>query len=88
MSHHALIQRSRAEYLEMPGLRLTLAQAQRFCGVDSALCERTLSELVDLKFLCIKPDGTYARVVDGVDRPHPYPVKAGLASDRRSQRAS
>lgn len=84
----AIVNRLRAEYLEMPGLRLTLAQAQRFCGVDRALCERTLNELVDMKFLCIKPDGTYARLADGVDRPRPYPVKAALTRDGRSQRAS
>jgi hypothetical protein len=32
-----MLKRVRAEYLEMPGLRLTLEQAQRLCGVGRAL---------------------------------------------------
>ena len=45
----------------MPGLRLTLAQAQRLCGVERALCMAVLDALVANKFLCVKRDGTYAR---------------------------
>lgn len=62
---HPLRDRIRAEYLEMPGLRLTLAQAQRLCGVEPATCQRVFNALVDEKFLSIKPDGTYARVTEG-----------------------
>jgi hypothetical protein len=38
--------RIRAEYREMPGLKLTLAQASRLFNVDSARCERALARLV------------------------------------------
>jgi hypothetical protein len=36
MPHTMLIKRIRAEYLEMPGLQLTLEQAQRLCSVERA----------------------------------------------------
>jgi hypothetical protein len=65
MPLNALLTRIRAEYLEMPGLRLTLAQAQRFCGIDRALCQMVLDALVDEQFLCVKTDGAYARRTDG-----------------------
>jgi len=65
MPNQILLKRIRAEYLEMPGLRLTLAQAQRLCGVDRADCKAVLDGLVDAKFLCTKPDGAYARASDG-----------------------
>ena len=65
MPQDAVLQRIRAEYLEMPGLRLKLEQAQRLCGVERALCQRALSTLVDRKFLCIKPDGAYVRLTEG-----------------------
>src|SRR5262245_21451416 len=46
MPHDILLKRIRAEYLEMPGLRLTLEQAQRLCGVERTLCKAVLDELV------------------------------------------
>ena len=60
MPHNTTFQRIRAEYVEMPGLRLTLEQAQRLCGVERALCKKVLDALVDEKFLCLKAGGTYA----------------------------
>jgi hypothetical protein len=62
---HALLSRIRAEYLEMPGLRLTAPQAQRLCGDDGASCQAVLDLLVEQRFLCRKPDGTYALLTDG-----------------------
>jgi len=56
--------RVRAEYLEMPGLRLTLPQAQRLCGIEAQVCRQILESLVGERFLVLKPDGTYARVTD------------------------
>ena len=53
--------RVRGEYLEMPGLRLTLAQAQRLWGLDTCACESALHELIDAKFLRRAPDGTFVR---------------------------
>lgn len=56
--------RIRGEYLEMPGLRLTLEQAQRLCGVEATVCQSVFDALVDAKFLCLKSNGAYARVSD------------------------
>jgi hypothetical protein len=71
----------------MPGLRLTLAQAQRLCGVERALCMAVLDALVANKFLCVKRDGTYARLTDG-DVSRPRPAQAGLGAGRRIATAS
>lgn len=69
------IERLRAEFLEMPGLRLTVVQVQRLCGVDETMCQSVLNALVDLKFLGVKSDGTYARLGEGA---HPSPARASL----------
>jgi hypothetical protein len=53
MPHHAILNRVRAEYLEMPGLRLTPEQTGRLCGVERALCQSVLDALVVEKFLCV-----------------------------------
>lgn len=39
------------EYLEMPGLSLTCAQAQRLWGLDEATCCELLEALVAARFL-------------------------------------
>jgi len=46
-----LAHRVRAEYLEMPGLCLTLEQAQRLWSVDRRTCEALLRLLADARFL-------------------------------------
>ena len=46
-----LSQRIRAEYAEMPCLRLTLPQASRFCNVDRETCLTALDQLVADGFL-------------------------------------
>jgi hypothetical protein len=71
-----IVERLRAEFLEMPGLRLTAQQVHRLCGVDQDACRAVLDVLVSEKFLCAKPDGTYARLTDGVMwRPRPAKVE-------------
>src|SRR5207248_721947 len=37
-----ILERVRAEFIEMPGLRLKLEQVQRLCGVDRAVCQHVL----------------------------------------------
>ena len=54
-AHHVRdddLRRVRGEYTEMPGLRLTTAQAQRLWDLDRAACDALLGALVDSKFLC------------------------------------
>lgn len=58
-----LAQRVRAEYLEMPGLDLTMAQAVCLWATDTDLCERVMSYLVDVGFLARTDRGTFIRAV-------------------------
>jgi hypothetical protein len=46
-----LVHRIRGEFLEMPGLRLTLAQACRLWQLDDATCEAALNALIEQHFL-------------------------------------
>jgi hypothetical protein len=55
------ITRARAEYLEMPGLKLTAAQAARLWSTDAALCSRVLSALVEARFLAVTPCASFIR---------------------------
>jgi hypothetical protein len=87
MPHHAVLQRIRAEYLEMPGLRLTQEQAWRLCGVERALCQMVLDALVVEKSLCVTSDGRYTRVSDG-ERRRPHPARADLRTSQPSLKAS
>ena len=41
-----VLQQIEAEYLEMPGLSITEAQAQRLWGLDNTTCKRALDALV------------------------------------------
>jgi len=77
----SLLSRLRAEYLEMPGLRLTLEQAQRLFGVERTLCRMVLDLLVEERFVCLKSDGLYARATDG-DLSRRRPAKADLGAVR------
>jgi hypothetical protein len=73
---HTILIRIRAEYLEMPGLHLTLDQMQRLCGVERNLCQQVIDALVATQFLRLKPNGAYARVTDGAVYPRPHAAKA------------
>lgn len=69
------LERIRAEFLEMPGLRLSVVQMQRLCGVEGVMCQAVLDALVDLKFLRVNADGTYSRLTD-LDASQPQPRRA------------
>jgi hypothetical protein len=56
-----VLRRVQGEYIEMPGLRLTIAQAQRLWGLDRAVCDALLGALVDAKFLLRTRDGAFVR---------------------------
>jgi hypothetical protein len=56
-----LLKRIKGEYLEMPGLRLTAAQAQRLWGLERTSCDALLAALVDTKFLFRTRDGAFVR---------------------------
>ena len=59
--HDEALRRVQGEYIEMPGLRLTTAQAQRLWGLDRAACDALLGALVDAKFLFRTRDGAFVR---------------------------
>ena len=58
MDFHQLVRRVRSEFNEMPGLRLTPAQAARLLGLDQAACQRVIDALVGVEFLRRAPDGS------------------------------
>ncbi len=61
---HDLTDRCQGEFLEMPGMRLTVRQAQRLWSADPQACEAALDTLVQRGFLR-KADDTYARADSG-----------------------
>jgi hypothetical protein len=67
MSFAAVVDRVRAEFVEMPGLELTLAQAVRLwtLGVDD--CRHVIDALVDVGFLKWTARRTIVRT--GLDLP-------------------
>ena len=61
MLQSALEMRIKGEFNEMPGLCLTLAQAQRLWGLDNATCTEALSHLAGEGFLRRSAEGLYVR---------------------------
>ena len=76
----ALLERVRGEFREMPGLRLTFAQACRLWQMDSTTCGVVLERLTD--------DGVLLRTRQGhyIAAPRPRPLMAQL--DRPKQAVS
>jgi hypothetical protein len=64
MDFHALVDRVKAEFNEMPGLRLTVPQATRLWGMERALCLRVVEALVRASFLRWGHGGTIVRAVE------------------------
>jgi hypothetical protein len=54
-----LLRLVRAEFREMPGLRLTHRQAQRLWNLDSVTCEAILESLESARFLRRTSDHSY-----------------------------
>lgn len=66
ISREEMLRRICGEYLEMPGLRLQCAQAQRLWGLDERTCAELLDFLVEQRFLQRTESGSYVRLSDGV----------------------
>jgi hypothetical protein len=60
-SFEHLTRRVRNEYLEMPGLSLTLGQAQRMWQLRRSECESLLGALVEAGFLARTSAGAFVR---------------------------
>ena len=72
------------EYLEMPGMRLTGAQARRLWSLDSVTCQTALDALIDVRFLTRTDDGLYVRLLSGaVDRTPPWMARGPLGDKAR-----
>jgi hypothetical protein len=54
-----LLVRIRGEYLEMPGLSLTLPQACRLWQLDAATCAAVLQQMIDARILYRTSDNRY-----------------------------
>jgi len=63
MDLHAITNRVRSEFIEMPGLQLTLSQASRLWSLDTATCQQVISALVESAFLRWTVSGTVVRTV-------------------------
>ena len=55
------LQRVQGEFREMPGLRLTPAQAGRLWGLDAVSSQALLDALVDARFLFRTAEGAFMR---------------------------
>jgi hypothetical protein len=73
-ANEEVLRRVQGEFMEMPGLRLTEAQARRLWGLDQASCDALLGALVDANFLFRTNSGAFMRVE------HAVPTKASLGS--------
>ena len=56
-----LTRRVQAEYAEMPGLSVTLPQAQRLLGIDEPMCAAIFGALVNQRVLRRTTEGRYIR---------------------------
>ena len=55
------LRRAQAEFLEMPGLQLTEAQAARLWSLNSVTCSAVLTRLVEARFLVRTRNASFAR---------------------------
>jgi hypothetical protein len=74
-----LIDRIRGEYREMPGLRLTIAQARRLWQLDHDACVEALDTLVREGFLGVTLDHAYV-ALPFTSRAQLRPLRATLES--------
>ncbi|HKC57680.1 MAG TPA: hypothetical protein VKC35_16200 [Vicinamibacterales bacterium] len=51
----------KSEFIEMPGLQLTLPQAARLWGLDHEASRQVINSLVEVSFLRWTPQGTVIR---------------------------
>jgi hypothetical protein len=76
----ALLNRVRSEFVEMPGLRLTIEQAKRLWSLDLETCRHILELLVDCKFLLLGADHKYRRFPAEIMEPRLRMARSNLAN--------
>ena len=62
MDFHRLLNRVRSEFMEMPGLQLTVPQASRLWGLDLSAPRRVIDALVEASFLRWTERGTVVKI--------------------------
>jgi hypothetical protein len=62
LPYEEVFEQIRAEFLEMPGMRLTPTRVERLAGEDRAICQSVLDDLVRAGFLRASEDGSDGRV--------------------------
>jgi hypothetical protein len=61
MELEPIVYRIREEFREMPGLRLTPAQATRLWGLEEKICAAVIDQLVATDYLRWTPAGSVTR---------------------------
>lgn len=61
VTRQGLLNRISVEYAEMPGLSLTVAQAQRLFSLRDDICTRVLDRLTETGYLRRDANGVYVR---------------------------
>ena len=61
MEFEAIVRRVQCEFVEMPGLQLTPAQATRLWGLERDACQAVINTLVASAFLRWTPSGAVTR---------------------------
>jgi hypothetical protein len=79
----SLVARIRGEYSEMPGLRLTFAQACRLWQMDGPTCETVLEQLVRESFLHKTGDGAFIALPTATARQMKAPFRSEHLSLKR-----
>jgi hypothetical protein len=61
MEFEAIVRRIQCEFVEMPGLQLTPAQATRLWGLEREACQAVINALIASAFLRWTPTGAVIR---------------------------
>lgn len=88
LPYRQAFERIRAEYLEMPGMRLTATQVQRLSGVALQVCQQVLEDLVHAQFLYKARDGSYSRTAEERVRSRMATAESKAAHVRSAHRES
>jgi hypothetical protein len=68
-------ERIRADFVRLPGLKLTLEQATRLWGLERTTCHQLLESLVAAGFLAVGDDGRFHRVAADAPVAHDVPPR-------------
>ena len=80
LATEAMLRRIQGEFFEMPGLRLTAAQARRLWGLDAPTCSALLDALIAARFLFRTSDGAFMRIEEQI----PLKVRPSLRTSGRT----